>query len=179
MTRLNAERRPEPRRATSEAMWDKTDIWVKCHITEVVLLCDNISLCCVGRLRLPTSGPGLRLFPVGAVLPARWQCSSCGFPCSRRAWWSCSPAAAPAAAPPEWRSSRPSWPSTCASCSAPVNWRVLGLSRKREKSYIHGTNRSFSLFKLRHRADEMWRGVMRSSARCEYFGERYVAISII
>lgn len=61
MTQLNAERRPAPRRATSEAMWDKTDIWVKCHITEVVLLCDNISRCCVGSLSLLTSGLGLGL----------------------------------------------------------------------------------------------------------------------
>lgn len=61
MTQLNAECRPGPRRATSEAMWDKTDIWVKCHITEVELLCDNISLRCVGSLRLLTSGLGLRL----------------------------------------------------------------------------------------------------------------------
>lgn len=66
----------------------------------------------------------LSLLRIG-ILQARWRCSSCGFPYSRRAWWSCSPAASPADGPPGWRSSRPSWPSTCASCSAPVNWCVF------------------------------------------------------
>lgn len=67
------------------------------------------------------------------ALRAHWRCSSCGFLCSRRAWWSCSPAAFPADAPPSWRSSRPSWPSTCVSCSAPVNCVYTWMRRKRSQ----------------------------------------------
>lgn len=152
MTQLNAEHRPEPCRATSEAMWDKTDIWVKCHITEVKCFPSAAVItpsCAVGtsageadcQHQLLTSNPWRRPFrtrfvfvPAEAILRARWRCSSCGFPCSRRAWWSCSPASAPADAPPEWRSSRLTWPSTCASCSAPVNWCVCWFWVEREKN---------------------------------------------
>lgn len=133
------------------ATWDKSDIWrfsqMKCHVTEerrfrwaalwrrlnplwhvevvfiiiIIISFLRVVACHYGHF---TDNISLVSVMYTTALPARWQCSSCGFPCSRRAWWSCNPATSPADEPPGWRSSRPSWPSTCVSCSARVNWCV-------------------------------------------------------